>query len=61
VLGRIEQHALQIEPMGCLDLSLLADRDPRASQSLGQLVANPFELAEVEESGIGATRPGAGV
>jgi hypothetical protein len=40
VLGRIEQHPLEVEAVGRLHLRALRDRDPGGAQPLRELVAN---------------------
>jgi hypothetical protein len=54
MLGGIKQDLLQIQPVGRLDLRALGDGHPCAAQPLGQLVANPLELAQVKQPGIRA-------
>jgi hypothetical protein len=54
VLRRVEQHALEEDPVGCLDLGTLGDRDPGRSQAFRQLVPDAFELAETEQSRLAA-------
>ena len=53
MLGRVEQHELQRQALARLLVGTPADRDPGVSEPLGQLVAHAFELAEVEQPGLG--------
>jgi hypothetical protein len=57
VLPRLQQHSLEIQPVCRLKIGTLGDRDPRAPQPFGELVADPLELAQVEHAWIG---PGIG-
>ena len=49
MLARLAQHALQVQPVGGLQLGAPADRDPRRQQPVDELVADQLELAEVKQ------------
>jgi len=49
VLGRLEQHPLQADAVGLLEVGLAGDRDASGVQALGQLVARLLQLAEAED------------
>jgi hypothetical protein len=54
-LGRCRQHPLQLLAVGGLDPRLLPQRHPRLADPLGELVAQPLQLTEVEQPrGAGA-------
>jgi hypothetical protein len=55
VLARLQQHLLEIQTVGCLNVGALGDRHPRGPQPLGELVADTLELAQVEYPGIPAS------
>ena len=57
--GRVKEHPLELEAVGCLDVGALGDRHPRPAQPVGQLVTNLLELSEVEQPRIGAAGTGA--
>ncbi len=48
--GRVGQHPPQQLPVGGLDLGPLGERDAGAGHPLGELVAQPLQLAEVEDA-----------
>jgi len=50
--GWLQQHPLQVDAVGSLHLGDLCDRHSGNAQALGQLVADPLELPEVEQPGI---------
>jgi hypothetical protein len=50
VLRRLEQHALQQYPVGCLDVGTLGNGHPGCSEPFRQLVPDSLELAETQQS-----------
>jgi hypothetical protein len=59
VLRGLEQHPLEIQTVRRLDLGALGDRHARCVQPLGELVADPLELPQIEDVWIRATVPSA--
>jgi hypothetical protein len=49
VLGRVKQDPLEIETVGGLHLCALRDRHARGVEALRELVADPFQIAEIEQ------------
>ena len=52
MLRRLEQHALEIQPVGLLCIRALRDRDARGAQALRELVPDALQLAEIEQAGV---------
>jgi len=53
VLPRLELHPFQQQATRRLLLSPFADRDPGQAHALGEIVANPLELGEIEQARLG--------
>jgi hypothetical protein len=52
VLGRLEQHLLEIEAVGGLHICTLADRYACGMEAFREIVADTLELAKAEQSWI---------
>ena len=50
MLGRLQEHPLEAEPTGFLELGRPCDRDPRLQQPLGELVPDPLQLGEIQQA-----------
>jgi hypothetical protein len=46
--GRIQQHALEGQPLLSLQVGLLGDPHPRSGQTLCQLVARQLQLSQIK-------------
>ena len=49
-LNEIDQHPLEVQSTGLLELRLLGDRDPCPEQPVGKLVPHLLELTEVKQA-----------
>jgi len=56
MLAGLEQHALELDALGGLNLGAVCDRHPRREQPLHKLVPDALELAQAEEARLAACR-----
>jgi hypothetical protein len=57
--GRVQQHALEGQPLLSLLVGLLGDPHARGVEALGQLVARHLQLSQIEHPRLG--EPGRGL
>ncbi len=52
--ARLQQHPLQLQPVGSLLVGPLRDPDACSQQPLGEIVANLLQLADLQQSRLRA-------